>query len=229
MYITNKTMLLGRILIAALVCVVLLAANVECGVDITFSTTQPNQDKTNPQYLPHEPFSMNWAVQLPPDSNSYDVSILGPVDKGINTVSGTYEGKLNSGTTATGSMTLKEGLDDGTYRVWLNTSPITSNIYLARIYVAPPTNIEIISYNDLNGNGIRDQGENGLSGWRFKIGKGEEIPSDYRVDSGEDGRLVIPISDQAVGDYKIEEILKDGWYNTSSLSKTISVVKGMLQ
>jgi len=75
--------------------------------------------------------------------------------------------------------------------------------------IAPEVgNLEILKYNDLNQDGDRDPGEDGLNGWEFTI----TGPASYTETTGADG--YISLSDIPVGEYTITETLKSGWQNT---------------
>ena len=84
------------------------------------------------------------------------------------------------------------GLDSGNYRALLTAYPKQSDknslpVPLpADFNVVNHTYIRIIKYNDSNGNGYRDADEMGIPRWKFKVGKGDETPTEWRADTGED-------------------------------------------
>lgn len=80
--------------------------------------------------------------------------------------------------------------------------------------VSATSQICVEKYNDLNGNGARDLGESPLSGVSFIIrdSAGNVIVPTAITDN--DGRFCTE-KVLAIGDYQVEEVLQDGWTNTS--------------
>ena len=81
--------------------------------------------------------------------------------------------------------------------------------------------LEIIKFNDINGNSTLDNGESYLPGWSFKV-TGKNLDSTITTDSN--GRA--SLSDLAAGDYKVSELIKDGWKCTTGLDKSVTIKDG---
>lgn len=77
--------------------------------------------------------------------------------------------------------------------------------------------ILVHKFEDINGNGQLDSGENGLSEWQFNLYKGEDCQETNLLTSGytnDEGNL--NFDDLVVGKYSIKEILQSGWKNTTN-------------
>jgi len=70
----------------------------------------------------------------------------------------------------------------------------------------------VTKYNDDNGNGTRDQGEETLSGWDMNVQSVGDDTYDTTQTTGQDGTTTF--TDVTVGDYELTETLKDGWRQT---------------
>src|SRR6266699_1179728 len=67
-----------------------------------------------------------------------------------------------------------------------------------------------LKYNDLNGNGVKDAGEPGLSGWRIRLfNQGIEVDSDLTDGSGN-----YSFGTLAAGTYVVTEVQQAGWSQT---------------
>lgn len=85
------------------------------------------------------------------------------------------------------------------------TPPVTPNPKTA--------NLVIRKFNDVNGNGAQDSGEDMLSGWDFRVsGPG----FNQTVTTLPDGTVTLAGLTQGV--YTVTEVLQDGWKNTTGLS-----------
>ena len=70
-------------------------------------------------------------------------------------------------------------------------------------------------YNDLNGNGMDDGGDPGLQGWTVELldSNGNILAT---TTSAADGSY--SFTDLLAGNYTIEEVIPDGWYQTSAFT-----------
>jgi hypothetical protein len=85
-------------------------------------------------------------------------------------------------------------------------------------------NLNITKFYDKDGNGVRNSGESGLSGWSFKVGKEGEGLLKYEGDAtNENGVLFIP--DLEVGTYIVEEIPQTAWYGKGPTRKSVKIVQ----
>ncbi|MBM4166181.1 MAG: T9SS type A sorting domain-containing protein [Ignavibacteria bacterium] len=74
-----------------------------------------------------------------------------------------------------------------------------------------------MKFNDINGNGIKEENESGLANWKIKI-SGPENDSMF-TDAG--GNYLF--SDLSAGTYTISEVQQNGWTQTYPLSTTYTV------
>lgn len=78
----------------------------------------------------------------------------------------------------------------------------------------------VYKYNDLNGNGLQDDGEGPLSGWTFHLMDGDTIID--TMTTGESGYA--EFADVPHGDYTVHEVEQDGWQvTTGSYSQAVTV------
>jgi hypothetical protein len=84
----------------------------------------------------------------------------------------------------------------------------------------PVFNISGYKYNDLNGNGIRDTGEPGLSGWTIGLGN-NTIP--YYASTITDATGNYSFINVPNGTFILNETLQPGWKNTTSLTQTACI------
>jgi len=78
--------------------------------------------------------------------------------------------------------------------------------------------LEVIKFNDTDGSGTLDKDEAFLPGWSFKV-TGNSLDSTITTDAN--GRAYI--SNLLAGEYKVSELLKDGWKCTTGLDKTVTI------
>ena len=112
---------------------------------------------------------------------------------------------------------------------WRNSTPHTQSVYIKPCEDTPaifgnyiPTPIIIHKFNDTNGNGIRDNEEEGLAGWDFWI-YGPNVNEIFTTD--ENGR--VRYEDAIPGQYRIEERPREDqgkyWRSTTSLIREVTV------
>ena len=85
--------------------------------------------------------------------------------------------------------------------------------------VQPSRNISGVAYNDKNGNGQKDSGEDGLSGWTIQLVKPDN--SEVGVLTKDDGSYLF--EHLTVGAYTIKETLPSGWKATNPESGSIAI------
>ena len=85
--------------------------------------------------------------------------------------------------------------------------------------VQPSRNISGMTYNDKNGNGQKDSGEDGLSGWTIQLVKPDN--SEVGVLTKDDGSYLF--EHLTVGAYTIKETLPSGWKATNPESGSIAI------
>ena len=124
-----------------------------------------------------------------------------------------------------GRHTIKEMMQDG----WENTMPVEQIIeveankettaYFGNAKIIPPT-VDILNFEDRNGNGAKEDNEPGLEGWQFAI-DGPNATTTNITDSN--GKVQIK---NPPGTYKIRAFEKPGWKMTTSAEKTVSLKSG---
>ncbi|MBS4029238.1 MAG: T9SS type A sorting domain-containing protein [Ignavibacteriales bacterium] len=130
-----------------------------------------------------------------------------------------------------GIYTVSEALQSG----WLQTKPQSPGTY--RDTISGGSNftgndfgnfklgiISGILYNDVNGNGVRDVGEGGLTGWKIRLYKTDTLTLVDSINTTEEG---YSFSGLQVGTYYVREELQDDWVLTSSLPSAITVTSGV--
>lgn len=97
----------------------------------------------------------------------------------------------------------------------------------------PVPKLTVEKFEDRNRNGIRDAGEDGVSGWEFRIHRDSSRFNDQglgQVDTlvtGGDGRVELRFQDKGPGLYRIEEIARDGWAATTPAVQHVVVDPGI--
>jgi hypothetical protein len=89
----------------------------------------------------------------------------------------------------------------------------TDNFKVKKGRVFPTPELKLCKFEDLNGNGLWDAGEQGIAGWAFTVTDPLLITNTHY--SGSDGCIVIDVS--LDGFYTIEEEMPDGWSVTSTI------------
>jgi len=113
---------------------------------------------------------------------------------------------------------------------WSNTSPLCRTITLKPGEIANVNffniqygQLSVHKYYDQNGDGLLDEGEQGLEGWEMNVYKGnncwgEPMASDLTNDHG-----YAVFENLVPGQYSVKETLEDGWETTSDVCTTIKV------
>lgn len=74
--------------------------------------------------------------------------------------------------------------------------------------------VTTLSFDDFNGNGEYDTGELELAGWTVEL---EKISGSYQKSTTTDSEGLAHFSGLSAGDYRVTEVLKSGWYSTTTL------------
>jgi len=107
------------------------------------------------------------------------------------------------------------------------------NYFLPRDHSNPIPSVVVDKFDDRNRNGVRDPGENGLSGWQFKVIR---VASKYNDQgTGEVGTVTTDgsgsarffFNGQGPGTYTIQELGQDGWAPTTADQQTVVVEDGI--
>jgi hypothetical protein len=78
--------------------------------------------------------------------------------------------------------------------------------------------LEVLKFEDTNGNGVRDTDEPVLEGWRMVVKKGDVVVAEGDTDTNGYITFTLPC-----GDYVVNEILKDGWVLTTAEYVSVTV------
>jgi predicted secreted protein len=182
----------------------------------TISGTKYNDVNGNGVKDGGEPGLQNWRIRL--------VKSGVQVDSALTDASGNY----SFGSLTSGSYTVGEQSQAG----WIQTSsPPTYSISIVSGTSSAGNNfgnfqtgtISGTSYDDANGNGVKDGGEPGLPNWRIRLAKsGVQVDSVLTDASGN-----YSFGGLTVGSYSVSEQLQAGWIQTSSPATfSVSVVSG---
>lgn len=97
--------------------------------------------------------------------------------------------------------------------------------HTVQICVEPnPADLTVVKFNDLNGNGVMDQGEPGLPGIDFTVTKG-----DTTITQTTDGSGQTVFVDLADGTWTVSESLPSGWVATTEIPFDIALMAGQDQ
>jgi protocatechuate 3,4-dioxygenase beta subunit/uncharacterized protein (DUF2141 family) len=106
---------------------------------------------------------------------------------------------------------------------WINSTPTCVNVSKTmdvNFGNFKPGNVTVFKVHDLDGDGVRDDGEPGLSGWNITITNGTYTASALTGDGGS-----CSFTGLWPGIYWVNETLEDGWIQTSG-NYTVNVVSG---
>jgi hypothetical protein len=123
---------------------------------------------------------------------------------------------------------------DQTYEVsefsepnWKPTTPTTRSITALMNYEPlvfgnmNKSSLDIVKFYDENNNSIYDTEEKALAGWTFEI-RGPGIDQDkVTVTTDKSGHCIYRLP--GLGDYTVTEVMRDGWFSTTSESVTVNV------
>jgi hypothetical protein len=112
---------------------------------------------------------------------------------------------------------------------WRNSTPYTQSVHINPCEDTPAIfgnyrhiPINIYKFNDTNGDGIRDSGEEGLAGWDFWV-HGPNVNKIFTTDAN--GRVIY--RDAISGQYRIEERPREDqrnlWRSTTALVREVTV------
>ncbi len=90
----------------------------------------------------------------------------------------------------------------------------------------PRGSIRVTKFNDLNENGVRNNGEDRLPGWTFNVYAGSEAVGDpiRSNETNDNGRRTF--GNLRPGTYTVCEVMQAGWTNVTPLCQTVEVVSG---
>jgi|GEM_PF-2278784 len=92
--------------------------------------------------------------------------------------------------------------------------------------VLPPLVSTVVAhkFNDLDGSGIQDSGEDDLAGWTMTLYEGSDCSTGDFVASGITGiNGDVIFDDLEAGTYSVKETLEDNWTNTTALCQQVTI------
>ncbi len=96
------------------------------------------------------------------------------------------------------------------------------SVYFANQKEIEPGKITAIKFNDVNQNGVKDDGEPFLADWEFTLKQGETaIISDTTDVNG-----MVMFGDLEPGTYQVCETMKDGWSNSTPICQEVTIGGG---
>jgi hypothetical protein len=83
--------------------------------------------------------------------------------------------------------------------------------FVKTVCLQPAATISGVKFHDVNANGIRDVGEEGLEGWTIKLWKDDTCVQTTTTSPA--GDYIFTVTE--TGHYKVTEVLKSGWMQTA--------------
>jgi len=132
--------------------------------------------------------------------------------QGTNTLSLDLSALSGSGSS---TVNVLSDLQDGKLDIYIqdDTSVISLDFCYTLCCECLPGTICITKYNDLNRNGLRDEGELGIPDWQFVIRPAGRDVRPFSAVTDDRGQLCL--SDLPAGTYTIDELQREGWTQTS--------------
>ncbi len=164
-----------------------------------------------------EPGVPGWTVYLYRGDTLVDTAVTG--------ADGTYTFTVCAG----GDYTVREADVDG----WVPTS--STSLTFTAASGTDQSGLDFLNfqcftvsgfkYDDLNGNGVADEGEPGLAGWTIELYRNGAL---YATDVT-DGNGAYSFTVCENGDYEVKEVSQDGWISTGPTSFSFTAVSGQDQ
>ena len=91
--------------------------------------------------------------------------------------------------------------------------------------IQPPLVSTVIAhkFNDLNGNGSQDSGEDDLQGWNMTLYEGSNCTGAFMASGTTNILGDVVFDDLIAGTYSVKETLEDGWTNSTPLCQQVTV------
>ena len=160
-----------------------------------------------------------------PGLSGWTIRLMNGATEVAKTVTGA-DGSYSFAGVAPGSYTVEEVAQAG----WTQSYPASPGTHAITLVsgVDGPKDIDFgnwrktslsgMKFEDINGNGVKDAGEPGLSGWTVVLKKdGKQVASPVVTDA--DGGY--SFADIVPGSYTVEEVAQDGWLQTCPASPGI--------
>ena len=164
-------------------------------------------------------------VAIKSGSNSFAVPSPDNVDPGDDNTGDQHSGVIYvNGTYGLGNGFTVAGLGTGVVTVTKNagTKDISHVDYM--LGVAPTGGISGMKFNDINGDGVKDPGDGGLSGWTIQLDKDANGTVDATTVTDANGNY--SFTGLTAGTYRIREVNQVGWIQTTVNPADVTVVSG---
>ena len=170
----------------------------------------------------NEPGLSGWTIYLDANNN-------GQLDAGETSVVTDKDGKYSFSNLSAGTYHVREVLKSG----WKQTLPSSGRYDVT--FSASSQNatgkdfgnaklgtISGMKFEDKNGNGRKNDGENGLVGWTIQLKQGNSVVA--QVTTGNDGKY--SFANLGPGSYTVREVQQTGWRQTTSNPATVIITSG---
>ena len=164
-------------------------------------------------------------VAIKSGSNSFAVPSPDNVDPGDDNTGDQHSGVIYvNGTYGLGNGFTVAGLGTGVVTVTKNagTKDISHVDYM--LGVAPTGGIGGMKFNDVDGDGVKDPGDGGLSGWTIQLDKDANGSVDATTVTDANGNY--SFTGLTAGTYRIREVNQVGWTQTTVNPGDVTVVSG---
>lgn len=171
----------------------------------------------------------NYAINFDSIAEEYTVEILNPAGATIRMQSYPILG-VASPVAGNGSFTVPAGSVAGHWSVRVRYYSTTQLEQTARVTFLVSDAVgamNLIKYEDLNGNGQRDVGEPGVAGWPITIVGPSGLNATTRsFQTGADGSVVVP--NLLIGSYQVQEGNRAGWIPLGPTTRPSVLTAGAL-
>jgi protocatechuate 3,4-dioxygenase beta subunit len=160
----------------------------------------------------------NWTIELDRDAN-------GSVDATATTDA---NGNYSFTNVGPGTYRVREALQAGWLQTTSNPADITAlsgtNVNNVNFGNFELITISGMKFEDVNGNGVQDAGDNGLQGWTIELDRDANGSVDGTATTDANGNYSFP--DLGPGTYRVREVLQAGWVQTTTNPADITAVSG---
>ncbi|MGD9696477.1 MAG: SdrD B-like domain-containing protein [Thermoleophilia bacterium] len=157
---------------------------------------------------------MDFSITYQTVAHSYQVLIQDPAGNIVQSTTNPAAGQP-SPINSTAAYAPPLGAPEGRYRATVNffsgSGSLESSALVTFDVAAQLGTLQVVKYEDLNGDGVRQAGEPGVPGWVFNLTNPQG--NDSVVQTGPDGTVTIP--NVPAGTWQVAEVVDQGWVPTS--------------
>lgn len=169
----------------------------------------------------------NYTINFDSIADEYTVEILNPAGATMNMQTYPILG-VASPVSGNGSFTVPNGATPGHWSVrvrYYSTVQLEQTARVTFLVADAVGTMNLIKFEDLNGNGMRDLGEPGVSSWPITIVGPSGLNATTRsFQTGADGSVRVP--DLLIGDYQVQEGERAGWIPLGPTTRTSTLTSG---